>query len=105
MGVAVNFDFFQPVLYMVKCVFASDVVHQQGSDCTSIIGSSDRSKILLACSIPYLKFYVFTADLNRLGSELHSNSYVVCTASFILDELKDNTGFAHSCVSNNYELE
>lgn len=48
----VFFNISYPVFDIVKAFFICDVIYQHYSHCTTIIGSCNCAKALLACSIP-----------------------------------------------------
>lgn len=97
--------FVQPVPNMIKSVPSSDVINQKGSDCSPVIGPGDRSEILLASGVPDLELDLLLANQDGLRPEFNSDCDVVVLSGFILDELQNEAGFAHSRVSNENELE
>ena len=75
---------------MLECLFPRDVIDKQGTNCTSIVGPSDRPEVLLACCVPNLKFDTFTFDINCLCPKLYSYCYVMGISCLILYKLKNN---------------
>ena len=105
MWIAIGFNLIKPSFYMSKGVSSRDIIDQQCSYSTPVIGSSYRSKVLLASSIPNLKFYSFITNCNSFSSEFYSNGDIMSCSCFILNKLKDNTRFAHTCIAYDYKFE
>lgn len=105
MRVAIGLDFFEPILNVREGVLASNIIDEKGPDGTPVVGSCDRSEVLLAGSIPNLEFNTFLLDGNGLGAKLHSDCYIVGCSRLILDELEHHAGFPHARVPDHDELE
>ena len=104
MRVSIEFDFFKPIFYVGECFSASNIVYKECSDGTSVVGSSDGTKVFLACSIPNLKFDPFVLDGDGFGSKLNTHSNIMGIPGLIFDELENNAGFANSGVPYYDEL-
>lgn len=90
---------------MLKSFLSRDIIYKQRSNCTSIIRSSNGSKILLACSVPDLKFNIFVFNTYSLCSKFDSYGDIMGCPCLILDELQNNTWLTYSSVANDYEFE
>lgn len=90
---------------MVESLSSCYVVYEECSDGTPVVRSSDRTEVLLACSVPNLKLNVFVANFDGFCSEFNSDGYVVGCASLVFDELQHNTGLTNTSVSDNDEFE
>ena len=84
---------------------ASDVVDQQSSRGTAIVGAYDRTEAILTCGIPDLQLAVGTFDLKSLGTEFHANSYLVVIAVALIGELQQNACFADGFVADDDKFE
>ena len=90
---------------MQECIPASDVVNEEGTNSTSIVGTSDGSEIFLPCCIPYLKFDIFILYGYGFGTKLNADGDIMGGSGFVFDELKDDAGLANASVTDDYELE
>lgn len=105
MWVAISFNFIKPSFHMSKGVSSRDIIDQQCSYSTPVVGSRNRSKVLLASSIPNLKFDSFITNCNGFSSKFYPDGDIMSCSCFILNKLKDNTRFAHTCIAYDYEFE
>ena len=83
---------------MIKCLFFSYVIHEEGSDSTTVVWTGNRTKVLLPGSVPDLEFDVFVLDFDCFGTELDTDGDVVRETGFVLNELEDHAGFADTWV-------
>ena len=90
---------------MQECISSRDVVDQQGTYCTPIVGASDGSEIFLSCGIPDLEFNIFVFDGDGFGPELDPDGDIVSGSGFVFDELEDDAGLANTGITDDYKLE
>ena len=104
MRISIKFDFFKPILYVGECFSSSNIVDEDCSDRTSVVGSGDGTEVFLSGSIPNLKFYIFVLNMGGFSSKLDADGDIMGVSGFVLDELQDNAGFAHTRVADDDEL-
>ena len=80
---------------MEEGVSASDIIDQQRTNCSLVVGSGDCLERFLSCCIPYLDFDGFVFDLNGFASEFNAYGELVLVAKFVIGELEEKTGFAN----------
>jgi hypothetical protein len=73
-----------------------DIVDEESTDRTTVVGAGDGPEILLPSSIPYFEFDCLVFDLNGLRTELDSNRNIVGGPCLVFNELKYDARFAHS---------
>ena len=105
MRVTVHLDFIEPVFNMRKGFFPGNIIHEQGTDGTAVVGASDGSEILLTSCVPDLKLNILFLDRDCFSTELYSNSYIMSCAGFTLNKLEDDTRLADSSIADDDELE
>lgn len=103
---------FKGVSSKIVETIPSDIVNEECADCTAIIGTGNRSEILLSGCVPDLELDALSINDGGLRTELHSDSHIVDSPSLVFDELKYDTRFTNTyakvwntCVTNDNELE
>ena len=81
-----------------------DVVDEEDSYGRAVVGTSDRSEVLLASSVPYLQFDCFVAEGQDSGGELDPQSDFVFVVHALLHELGDDAALADARVTHYDEL-
>ena len=72
---------------------------------TFIIGIDDGSKSLLSSGVPYLHFNYFLIDVDRLESEVNSDSDHIILTEFIVCKTKKKWTFTNCRISYHNEFE
>lgn len=90
---------------MVECIPPCDIVDKESTSGTSVVGPGDTFEGLLAGSVPNLQLDVLFLDLDRSGSEFHSDGQVVMHSESLVCELQKQARFAHSRVSDDNVFE
>ena len=70
---SMSFDLAQPLLNILKCLLASNVIAQEYNVGTSIENASDWSERLLTSSVPNLQLGDLLIQLNNEGPELNTD--------------------------------
>lgn len=96
MLVPVHLHLLQPVFDVIERLLLGDIIDQQSSDGTPVVGPGDRPEILLPSGVPDLQLNVFIFDLDGLRPELNPDGHIVREPSFILYELEDDTRLSDS---------
>ena len=73
-------------------VVPGNIVDEQGSDGTAVVGAGDGPEIFLASSIPDLQFDGFLAHLNDLRAKFNSNSSVMVIFELVVEKLQYDGG-------------
>ena len=94
----------QMIFFWLEMDLLSDVVDEEDSDCWTVVWSSDRSEILLACSVPDLEFDGFIAEGEDSWSKLDSKSDLVVMVHALFHELSDNATLSYSSISHHDEF-
>jgi len=63
----------QPPRHILVCLRLADVVHEEGSDCATVVRRGDGTVALLAGGIPDLCFDCLGVHLDAAGRELDTN--------------------------------
>lgn len=104
--VAALLNVFEPPLYVIEAVPASDIVHQNAADGASVVGPGNWSKRFLACCVPNLQLHVHpTVDLDDPACELNSNGQVMSLFELALAESEQKTRLSHRTIAHYDELE
>jgi hypothetical protein len=61
-----------PVGNIFKTFIAGAIVSKNYTVCSAVVGLSDRSEPLLACSVPDLNFYTFSIKIYSLDFEVNA---------------------------------
>lgn len=99
-AVRVVSQLFQPSRDVLICLVFADVVHEQRTDCTTVVGRSDGAVALLARGIPDLGFDGLGIHLDRSSSEFYANSRLGIEVEFVPSESTEKVGFTDAGVSN-----
>ena len=94
--VSILSDFLQPAGKVDECVPPGDVVDQKSTRSASEVRPDDAFERLLTCGVPDLQLDVLASDLDRAGSELHSNRQIVLRAEPFVCELQQQARFSHA---------
>ena len=94
----------QMIFFWLEVGLLSNVVDEEYSNCWTIVWSSDRSEILLACSIPDLEFNGFIVEREDSWCKLYSESDLVIMVHALFHELSDDAAFSYTSVSYHNEL-
>jgi hypothetical protein len=98
-GVPVLPNFLQPAGQVTESVTASDVIDQQGTGSSTVVGASNALKALLPSleksmnltftySVPDLEFDVLIVDLDGSCTELDPDSQIVLLPEALVCELE-----------------
>jgi len=98
-------QFFQPSCHILICLVFANIVHQQCSDSTSIVGRSDGSIPLLTGCIPDLRFDCFGIDLNAAGGKFDTDSGLAVEVELIASESRKQVRLSYAGVSDEDHLE
>lgn len=88
----------QSFFFCLRQCLLCDVVDEEGSNGRSVVGSSDRSEVLLSSSVPNLQFEGFIPEEQIPGGKLYSEGDLMIFIDLLFDELGDNTALADSCI-------
>jgi hypothetical protein len=58
----------------IKRTFIGDIIDEENTHCSSVIGGCDSSESFLSCSIPYLQLHTLAIKFNGADFEVDSNS-------------------------------
>ena len=86
--VAVLLDFFEPACEVRECVSASDVIDQECTCGTAVVGARDALEALLASRVPDLKLDILLLNLDSARSEFDANSQIVLLTESLVSELQ-----------------
>jgi len=95
----------QPFLHILKGLGLGDVKRNYSSNRTPIVSVSDRSKSLLACSIPNLVFYGFSVNVGCLGGKLNPDGWLRIHIEGVVNKSTQQIGLADPRISNHHDLE
>jgi len=94
----------QPILDIIEGQLFSTIIHEENSHCTFIVGLSDGSKPLLACSVPYLKLDSLIGQFNSFDPKIYSNRGHMTRWKLIVWKPKEDARFADTWISDHDEL-
>lgn len=99
-------DVFQPPTQIFKRVPTCDVIHKKRAVGTMVIGSGDTLEAFLSRRVPYLDLNRLAFScLNRSRAKLDTDGHIVRRFEAVLEELKEEGGFAHPRWTHNDVLE
>lgn len=78
---------FEGIFSEMKGVLPGDIVDEEGSDGTPVVGASDRAKVFLSSCIPYLQFDNLLINFKIFGSEFDPDGDIMSVVNFLFDEL------------------
>ncbi len=90
----VVFEFLDPVLDVVKRFSVGDVVGDDRSVRSVVVGRREGFISLLSSRVPDLYFDLALADLDGLGEEVHSDGRLALDAELVADEPSEQVGLA-----------
>jgi hypothetical protein len=85
---------FQPGGQMIERLASGNVVDQQGTGRSSIVGTCNRSERFLAGRIPNLQFDLFAIDRDHAGTEFNADGQVVNGLETFVGELEQQARLA-----------
>jgi hypothetical protein len=91
-----------PCHILVRLVFA-DIVDEQSSHRSSVVGRCDGSISLLSGSIPDLRLDRLRIYLDRSGCELYTDGRLRVEVELIAGETTQEIGFTNTGVSDQYD--
>jgi len=94
-----------PVPDVVEGLLIGDIVHEQDSHGTSVVGSSNGSEALLSSSIPNLQFYALALQVNGSDLEVNANGCDEAGRERVIRETQEQAAFANTTVSNEKKLD
>ena len=71
-----------------------DIVDEQRTSCTSVVGPGDGLERFLASSVPNLQLDVLVVDLNGAGSKFDADGEVVLLTEALVCKLEEQAGLA-----------
>jgi hypothetical protein len=90
----------QPSCYILVSLVLANIVHQQGSYCSSVVGRCNGSISLLSSSIPDLCLDCLCVYLDGSGRELHTDSRFGIEVELIAGETTQEVRFTNTRVSD-----
>ena len=81
-------------------VIVTDIIDEEGPDCSPVVGGGDGSVSLLAGRVPDLSFDGFPVNLNRPGGKLHPDGWFGLQIEFVPCEPWQQVGFPDSRVAD-----
>jgi hypothetical protein len=100
-------EFLQPSRDILKCLVLADIIHKQGSDCTTVVSGCDGAVSFLSSSIPDLGFDGLGVDLDAAGRKLYADCGLAVEIEFVAGESREKVGFSDARVTdeNHWRLE
>eukprot|EP00581_Thalassiosira_minuscula_P028360 CAMPEP_0183753346 /NCGR_PEP_ID=MMETSP0739-20130205/2881_1 /TAXON_ID=385413 /ORGANISM="Thalassiosira miniscula, Strain CCMP1093" /LENGTH=229 /DNA_ID=CAMNT_0025989815 /DNA_START=524 /DNA_END=1213 /DNA_ORIENTATION=- len=99
-GLTVLPGFLEPSSKVFEGVPSGDVVDKEGAGGAAVVGSGDGSEGFLSGRVPYLKLDRFIRNINHTCAEFDANGEVMDRLEAFVGELKEEAGFANSCITN-----
>jgi hypothetical protein len=93
----------QPPRHILVCLVLADIVDEQSSHCSSVVGRCDGSISLLSGSIPDLRLDRLRIYLDRSGCELYTDGRLRVEVELIAGETTQEIGFTNTGVSDQYD--
>lgn len=90
----------QPPRHILVRLMLADIVDEQGTDSSSVVGRCDGSVSFLTRGIPDLCLDRLRIDLNRSGCELYTDGGLGVKVELIACESTQEIGFTNSGVSD-----
>ena len=90
----------QPPRHILVCLVLADIVDEQSSHCSSVVGRCDGSISLLSGSIPDLRLDRLRIYLDRSGCELYTDGRLRVEVELIAGETTQEIGFTNTGVSD-----
>lgn len=78
----------------------TDIVHQQRSNCASVVSACDGAVAFLAGRVPDLGFDGFGIDLNGAGCKFDTDGGFRVQVEFIAGETREQVGFSDAGISD-----
>ena len=98
-------DFVEPVGQVRKRLLSRDIVGEEDAMRTAVKDTRHRLEGLLPRGVPDLQLYYFFIYFEPERAEFDTDSNLVLHFEFIVHHSLHETTLAHSCVSNNDQLE
>lgn len=96
---------FQPPRHILVCLVLGDVVDEQGSDSTTVVGRSDSAIPLLPSSVPDLRLDRLSVDLDAASSEFDTDGRFGVQVELIASEPRKKVGLSDTRVANQNHFE
>ena len=96
----VQFDLFDPVLYVLEGLTFIDGVGEDDAHGAAVVGLRDGLELLLASRVPDLQPYLLLADGDELGLEVDADGGEVRGHEVVFAELEQHVRLAHSAVAD-----
>ena len=93
-GVGVVPELLEPSCDVLVGLVLADVVDEEGTDRTAVVGRSDGAIALLSCRIPDLGLDGLGVDLNGPGRELNTNGRLGVDVELIAGESAQKVGLS-----------
>lgn len=93
---------FQPPCHVLECLVLADVVDQQSTHGTTVVGRRYGSVTLLAGSVPDLRLDGLCVDLDTTGCELDADGGLGVEVELVAGEAREQVGLADARVSDQH---
>ena len=99
-GIGMISEFFQPAGHVVVGLMLADIVDEERTDCSAVIGRGNGAVSLLTSSVPDLRLDCLCVHLDRSGREFHPDGRLGIEIELVAGKSAQQVGFSDSRVTN-----
>jgi hypothetical protein len=99
-GIGMISEFFQPAGHVVVGLMLADIVDEERTDCSTVIGRGDGAVSFLTSSVPDLRLDRLCVHLNRPGGKFHPDRRLGIEIELVTGKSAQQVGFSDSGVTN-----